>query len=225
MENKFEKFNKLAVDIMNYLYKCLKVNMFFIISNFLGILTLVFLKPTVNNIFLFVFPLFLLFHSIFMEFRVLKEFEKYDLKFYLTDFWLTLKNNWLFILFVTFTTFVIFIDLQISTATKYSPLLTIILIITSIFILNGLLYMILIQTHKESHCLTLKSKALSAIIISYRLPVRSFFNATIFVLTFYLIKYVSGFLTMFITGFLIILIWKNMNKKFSLNLYFEQQLK
>lgn len=225
MEKKFEKFNKLTVDIMNYLYNCLKVNMFFIISNSLGIVTLIFLKPTFTNIFFFVFPLFLLFHSILMEFRVLANLEKYDFRYYIKDYWVTLKNNWTVISFITFTTFLVFIDLQISTTTKYSALLFVVLIITSMFIINSLLYLILIQTRKESHQLTLRSKVLSAVTISYRLPIKTVSNTTIFAVTFYLIKFVSGFLTMFISGFLVILIWKNMNKRFSLDLYFKQQLK
>ncbi|KAF1291319.1 hypothetical protein [Candidatus Enterococcus leclercqii] len=222
MKSVMDNITKWTVNGVTGFYHILIANTYFILSNLLGLLTLLLFQMTINNLVLFVLPLFLLLQSILMQFQIMPELESYSLKRYMKMYPRVLRKNWQVLAIATAAILLIIADIHILTTFQDTQFLIAGLLITSFFLINCILFVLLIQTRKEAEELSLAKKIQSGLLLSYRLPLVTLLNMFYIGIACLSIQFVAVYYVVFIGGFLNLLIWKNLQRRFSLALYFEQ---
>lgn len=222
MNNIIENISKITVSSIMHIYDLFVINAYFIISNLLGLITLVVLSLSFNNLVFFILPILLFIQSILMQFTILEDNNSYSIKKYITKYIQIMKNNWKSLVGITIVLLLIICDLKILMFIEAPSFLIIATIITAMFVLNSILYFLLIRTRKESHELPLIKIVTSSVLLSYKLPFITVLNFICMFLAIYSIQFLPMVYILFIGGGINILIWKNLTKKFSLNLFFEE---
>lgn len=222
MKHVLENISKWTVGGITSFYQILVANTYFILSNLLGLVFLFFFQLTMNNLVFFILPIFLMMQSIIMQFHILPKLDEYSLKLFCKDYLKILKEHYRMLLGATTAILLIILDVYILMRIDSSSFFLIAVLITSAFLINSLLYIFLIETRTEAKQIPVSKKLTSSLILSYRLPFITFINMIYIGLTMFSIRFMALFYIMFIGGFLNLLIWKNLQKRFSLDLYFEQ---
>lgn len=222
MKSVMDNITKWTVNGVTGFYQILIANTYFILSNLLGLLTLFFFQLTINNLVFFILPLFLLLQSIMMQFQIMPDLEAYSLKRYMKLYPKVLRKNWQILLAATGIILLIIADIKILTVFQNTQFLTTGILITSFFLINCILFVLLIQTRSEAVELSLTKKIQSGLLLSYRLPVVTLLNMVYIAIACFSIQFIAVYYVVFIGGFLNLLIWKNLQRRFSLDLYFEQ---
>ncbi|OQO83590.1 hypothetical protein BH739_15885 [Enterococcus casseliflavus] len=222
MKSVMDNINKWTVGGITSFYETLVGNTYFIISNLLGMVVLFLFKPTMNNLLLFIVPIFLLMQGILMQFHILPNIEKYSVKRFFKEYPLVLKKSWRVLAIATGIILMVIVDMNILMHSKTSRIFMVAVLITSMFLINSLLYIFLIESSEKSIDVSIRRKFMTGLLLSYRLPMITLKNIIFISIAIFAIQFMAIFYIVFIGGILNLLIWKNLNKRFSLDLYFEQ---
>lgn len=222
MRNIMDLLNKWTVNGVTSFYTIFLVNTYFILSNLVGFLALFVFKISFNNLLFFIIPLLLLVQSIIMQFHILPEIESYSLKKFFKEYPRVFRENWQTEVLITGILVLILTDSKILMTYTNSAVFLLAVLITSIFLMNTLLFVLLMQTKKESRQLSFGKKITSGLMLSYRLPQVTILNMVYMGLSIFTIQFVPIYYIIFIGGFINMLIWKNLQRRFSLELYINQ---
>lgn len=222
MKFNFNLIGDWTVRLVNSFYHVCVINMYFIICNIVGLVALFLFELTMNNLIFFVIPIYFLLMSYIVQFQLMNEQNELSFKHFRLVYRNTLKQNWKLVLAAT--TFILFIifDMKILSLSEDIAVLTIPILITAVFLFCSLLYLFLIQTRSESSALSLKKKISSSLLLSYRLPGTTLMNFFLLVFTILSIQLLPTVYVLFLGGLINSIILANLQRKFSLDLYFEQ---
>ncbi|MGM0123367.1 hypothetical protein IGI37_000733 [Enterococcus sp. AZ194] len=222
MKHVIENVSKWTVGGITSFYQIFVVSTYFILSNLLGLVVLFFFQPTINNLVFFILPIFLMMQSIMMQFHILPQLDEYSIRRFCKEYLKILKAHFHMLLSATAAILLIILDVSILIHKDASSFFLLAVLITSAFLINGLLYIFLIEARAEAKRLPVSKKLISGLMLSYRLPYITFINMIYIGISLVSIRFMAVFYIIFIGGFLNLLIWKNLQKRFSLDLYFEQ---
>ena len=222
MRNPFDAISEWTVTFINFFYRLLVFNTYFILSNLLFLAVLVVIRLNLNNFIFFIVPLYGLVVSVAAQFKLIQmKAESVKLKQYWQLYRQLLQSNWATYLFYTgFIVFIVF-DIQIMLVAGLTWLLVPVAI-TGIFLLSSMFFMLLITTDPRARQLSFKRKVIWSVMISYRLPLVTVVNmlygvAAVFCLQNFSLAYLA-----FIGCALNYFVYVNLCRRFSVALFFEQ---
>jgi len=220
--NNFDFITDWTVQAVNFVYRLLVQNTYFILSNSLFLLLLIFLRLTMNNFLFFIIPIFFLLVSFSAQFKSISESEDtVSFRHYFSIYKNILKNGWpTFLLYTCLIVFIVF-DLRILFVANLKAMMYPV-VITGCFLLSSMFFVLLITTDERAKTISLRRKITWSLSISYRLPLVTLLNFLYVVLiVFFLQNYSLAYLCFF-GGAINYYIHSNLNRRFSLDLFFEQ---
>ncbi len=209
------------------IYRLLVLNTYFILSNAILFVLFFIFQLTFNNFLFFLVPIYFLLVSVATQFKVMTEYSGVDvcsLRQYSFLYRTVLTNYWKIFLISTGLVTFLFVDFQILlTNTKIFFMLFPVLL-TSMFLLSSMLFVFLLLTNNLAKSLGWKTLFFHAIFVSYKLPLCTLINCFLFCFMFLSIQFYSLLYVCFLGGLINCLIFHNLKRKFSTDLFFEQQL-
>lgn len=222
LNNRFDFITDWTVASVQFFYKILVQNTFFILSNSVFLIFLLFLKLTINNFLIFSLPIYLLLVSISAQLSLnSRTQENVSIRYYFKLYKEIFKNvRWICLLYTFLIVFIVFevqILLIVSNNIVLYPF-----IITSFFLISSMLYILLISSDTRSKHITFKQKLVWSMLISYRLPLVTVVNIIYILLTLFCLQNFSLAYLCFIGGAINYFIFLNLTRRFSVELYFSQ---
>lgn len=210
---------------VNWFYKLIVQNLYFVLSNLLFITMLFVFQLTLNNFLLFIIPIFLFYVSLATQFKMIEQGgqEKKGISFgsYRKYYHKMIKNNWKIFLFYTFlTSFIIFEVKVLWMAQK--GLLLIPLLITASFLASGMFFVFLLSSDERASQISIGQKFFSMLLVSYKLPFVTVVNMIWIIIVVFALQRFSLAYLLFLGGAINYMICLNLKRRFSVQLYFEQ---
>ncbi|SKA10262.1 hypothetical protein SAMN02745116_02419 [Pilibacter termitis] len=221
-DKNFDFLTEWTVSTVSHIYKLLVQNLYFVLSNALFFVFLIFFRFTLNNLLFFAVPILLLLASFSAQFCYLnQETQIHSIKQYFKMYAKVFKNSWSIFLFYTGMILFVVLDVKILFLANINFMLYP-LVITGCFLLSSMLYVLLISSDNRASSLTLRKKLTWSIMISYRLPIVTLMNICFVLLTLFCMQNFSLAYICFLGGMMNYYIWKNLTRRFSIELFFEQ---
>ncbi|NLC64731.1 MAG: hypothetical protein GX753_03580 [Erysipelothrix sp.] len=216
---------KWTVSAVQYFYRLLVQNTYFILSNGLFLILLFFFRLSMNNFILFIIPIFFLLVSFSAQFKAIADNEEtVSLKRYFTLYKGVITNNWRIFLFYTFFICFLVLDLRILFIADLT-LLVYPLLITGSFLMSSMFFVLLIATDERAKNVSFKKKMLWSLLVSYRLPKVTLLNVLYVIVTLFLLQNFSLAYLCFFGGAINYYVWMNLTRQFSVELFYEQMNK
>ncbi|WP_227004509.1 hypothetical protein [Jeotgalibaca porci] len=211
-----------TVTAVQYFYRLLIHNTYFILSNGLFLVLLFFFRLSMNNFILFIIPIFFLLVSFSAQFKAVadNEEETVSLKRYFSLYKEILKNNWNIYLFYTFFICLLVLDLRILLVADLTVLLYP-LLITGSFLISSMFFVLLISTDERAKEVPFKKKISWSLLVSYRLPKVTMLNVFYVIVTIFLLQNFSLAYLCFFGGAINYYVWMNLTRQFSVDLFYE----
>ncbi|MDR0886379.1 MAG: hypothetical protein LBN22_08510 [Clostridiales Family XIII bacterium] len=222
-----ELITTLTTNFVTTIYNYIILNAYTILSNVLLVLLLLFIPLAPNTLLLYIVPVFLFLVSMATYFNVISYMREHDcgvcsIRKYFSIFLMNLSSNWKVFLIYLIGIAVITIDALIVYAGNGITYFIIPLIITMGFILGSMFFVFLILSDPQSKSMKPLKLIQSAIILSYKLPFITFINFILTILSLVSILYMPLIYIAFGAGLINYIIIRNIGRKFSVSLYFEQ---
>lgn len=223
MNSFFHTISEWTVAIVHSAYQFLVYQLYFILSNSLFLILLFFLRLTLNNAVFFLVPLMLFIASLSAQFGLFTNPEYLsNRKNYFMYYREIFKKSWkLFILYALFILFILFSLRVLILFRLFLMLLPFIL--TSCFLLSSMLFVLLLSSDLRVTQIPFKKKMEWSLLISYRLPLVTVYNGALVGLSIFLMQHFSLAYLCFFSSLINYGIYRNLTRRFSLALFFEQR--
>lgn len=220
----FDFITDWTVSTVQFVYHLFVQNTYFVLSNSLFLLLLFFVRLSMNNFILFLVPIFFLLVSFSAQFKVINnQQDEITIRNYIKCYRQIIVNNWRTFLFYTaFIAFIVF-DLRILAIAEFE-VMKYPLIITSCFLLSSMFFVLMISIDPRASELSLKRKISWSLLISYRLPSVTILNVLFIIFAVFCLQNFSLAYLCFFGGAINYFVWKNLSRRFSIDLFFEQML-
>lgn len=218
----YDTITNWTVSAVQFVYRLLVQNTYFILSNSLFLILLFFIRLNTNNFIFFIGPIYFLLVSFSVQFGAFRESkETISMKEYVTLYKEIVKNNWKTFVFYTMLICMLVLDFRIL---RVSDLRMIVypLLITGCFLLSSMFFVLLISIDSRSKDISFKQKLMWSLLVSYRLPTVTIVNVIWILVTLFFLQNFSLAYLCFFGGAINYYIWLNLNRKFSIDLFYEQ---
>jgi len=211
-----------TVLFIQFVYRLLVQNTYFILSNSLFLLLLFMIRFNMNNFVFFIVPVFFLLVSFSAQFKEIQDSkDTIGLSRYFALYKQIIKNAWPIFLFYTCAIVFIVFDLRILFIADLTVMMYP-LLITGCFLLSSMFFVLLISTDERAKKISLKRKLMWSLLISYRLPSVTILNFLCVLITIFCLQNYSLAYLCFLGGVINYYIYLNLNRRFSIELFFEQ---
>jgi len=211
-----------TVSAVQFVYRLLVHNTYFILSNSLFLVLLFFFRLNMNNFIFFIVPILFLVVSFSAQFKAI-DYSKdtISIRRYFSLYKGVIKNNWQIFLFYTLLIYLIALDIRILFVANLTVILYP-LIITGCFLLSSMFFVLLISIDERAKEISFKKKLVWSLLISYRLPSVTLLNAFYVLATIFCLQNFSLAYLCFFGGAINYYVWLNLNRRFSVELFYEQ---
>ncbi|MBL1230506.1 hypothetical protein IW492_14840 [Enterococcus sp. BWB1-3] len=221
--HQFDFITDWTVSAVQFSYRLLVQNTYFILSNSLFLILLLFLRLTMNNFVFFIVPIFFLLASFSAQFKSIQESKEDTISIgrYISLYKEVLKNGWQTFLVYTFFIVLIVLDLRILFVANLTMMMYL-LIIVGCFLLSSMFFVLVISTDTRVKAISLKRRLVWSLFISCRLPLVTLVNFLYVLLAIFFLQNFSLAYLCFLGGAVNYYVYLNVNRRFSIDLFFEQ---